>query len=185
MSEREQINSFLKKLDKYLSRLSQEESTEVLREIESHIYDVIELKESQNEDIVIEDILQGFGAPRGLAEQYTNHITLGTPPPEGFSAITKVRNKVTKGLLWSTLLVGYGVAGGLLVLAFTKLLFPDVAGIWVSSNYQSIVIGIIDDPKQYHRELLGFWIVPISLFAGFFLAKYTRSISIILKRHLI
>lgn len=42
MSEREQIHNYLVALNRYLSRLQKHEADDVLREIESHIYDAID-----------------------------------------------------------------------------------------------------------------------------------------------
>ena len=52
MLDRDTIHTFLQSLNKYLSRLNKEDAHEVIKEIESHIYDVIEWKESNNAQIL-------------------------------------------------------------------------------------------------------------------------------------
>lgn len=45
MSGREQISNYLKSFSRYLASLSSEDAAEVIQEIESHIYDVIDQQE--------------------------------------------------------------------------------------------------------------------------------------------
>src|SRR3990167_9225382 len=90
MEQRDIIHQYLKELERYLARLKKTEAQEVLKEIESHIFDALEQQHSgQAEDA--RAILQGFGEPRELAAQYVAHITKGAPPPVGFKAIQKVK----------------------------------------------------------------------------------------------
>ena len=84
MSGREQISNYLKSFNRYLASLSSKDAAEVIKEIESHIYDVIDQQEMAGKEADIEGILAGLGAPRVLAENYVSHIQQGTPPPKGF-----------------------------------------------------------------------------------------------------
>ncbi|MFC3092965.1 hypothetical protein DRW07_01935 [Alteromonas sediminis] len=174
--EREKIHSYLKTLGKYLSRLEVYESEEVLREIESHIFDAIDLKEVKGEPVDIDSILSGFGPPRQLAEQYVSHILHGTPPPPGFSALEVVKRGASKGLYWATAGFGYGVGAALILLAFAKLLAPQHVGVWSSANGNSIVIAIVNNPLQQGEDVLGMWLVPVAVIAGFLILRLTYSI---------
>ena len=188
MSEREQINTYLTALSRYLSRLSDVEAEEVLKEIESHVYDAIDLAEMKGEEPDISAILEGFGSPRQLAEQYSDHVMTGTPPPEGFSAIKGVKLKATKGLYWGTLLVGYGLSAALVFLAVMKMINPELVGVWSSQSGHSIVVGTIDEASrvsgEFGDDLLGFWLIPIALISALFLAKSAYNLSGILRRYI-
>ena len=173
MSDRETINNYLDSFSRYLSRLKKQEADDVLREIESHIYDAIEMAETNGEMVDVNQILNGFGAPRELAEQYTSHMIDGTPPPEGFSAITTVKHGVTNSVYWATWILGYGVGLGLIVLSILKLLFPDSVGLWVSNHGQSVVVGMVDVASQQGDEMLGMWFIPLGLIVGLFSIKAT------------
>lgn len=74
-----QINQYLKTLAQYMSRLDEEQVNEVIREIESHIYDVIDDAEIEGNPISVEEVLARFGSPRQLAQQYSDHLIMGTP----------------------------------------------------------------------------------------------------------
>jgi len=182
MSDRERINTYLQTLNRYLSRLPAEDANEVIREIESHIYDAIDLAEAKGEKLEVSELLKGFGPPRTLAEKYTNHMLDGTPPPSGFSAITSIKHKVTKGMYWSTLLLGYGSGFALILLAFMKLLSPETVGIWTSPGGESVIVGTLDAPAEQGDDLLGLWLVPTALILGSLITRFTYSLLRILKR---
>lgn len=182
MAERDQINTYLQSLNRYLSRLAVEDANEVIREIESHIYDAIEQAEAAGEELDINHLLQGFGSPRALAEQYTNHVLEGAPPPAGFSAITAVKHKATKGLYWGTMLIGYGLGVSLIILAIAKLLCPESVGVWPTPGGQSFIVGMIAVESQPSGEMLQGWLVPIAAVLGGLTVRWTYKLSQILKR---
>ena len=92
MEQQQMIHQYLNTLQRYLARLSPAEAKEVIREIESHIFDLIEQREAAGQPVDAQSILQGFGEPRQLAGQYVAHITDGAPPPLGFRAIQRVKH---------------------------------------------------------------------------------------------
>lgn len=185
MSDRKLIQDYLVNLERYLSRLNNIEAEEVLREIESHIYDSLEQAEANGETIDVSAMLDRFGSARQLAEQYTDHVLQGTPPPEGFSAIRTVQKGVSKGVYWGTAIFGYSVSITLLIIAVAKLFMPDLVGVWSASNGNSVVVGITERAQQQGSELLGFWIVPIGIILGILLMLLTNNILRVLKRSLI
>lgn len=183
MSERDQINTYLTKLNRYLARLPKADAEEVIREIESHIYDAIDAQELQGKELVITELLQGFGAPRELAEQYISHMLEGTPPPAGFSAISQVKHKATKALYWGSMIVGYSLGVTLIALAILKIFMPDSVGMWSTQSGQSVVVGLVEGASQ-GQELLGLWLTPIFLIAGGLITKFTYTLLGVLKRAL-
>ncbi|MBU3006119.1 DUF1700 domain-containing protein [Paraglaciecola arctica] len=182
MNNRDAVHQYLSKLGTYLARLNEAEVNEVLREIESHIYDSIELAEHNSDPINITDILAGFGSPRELAQQYVEHILEGTPPPKGFSAIQKVKQTATVGLYWTTAIFGYFFGSLIIVSSAFKLAVPDLFGVWSAAGGNSIVVGLVEENQQVGEEIVGFWFIPIALILGALLIKLTHSILRVLKR---
>ena len=74
MTDRDTIHAYLKSLSKYLSRLEKADADDVIREIESHIYDALDARGEEGQHASVKDILAGFGAPRDLAAGYVDHI---------------------------------------------------------------------------------------------------------------
>lgn len=170
---RDEIHRYLTSLATYLARLDTQESNEVIREIESHIYDAIDLQEQQGEEVNVDTILSRLGAPRLLAEQYVSHITQGTPPPKGMSAIAIVKNTVGKTLFWGTGIFGFLFGSALLVVGFLKLIVPNRVGVWSSANGNSFVVGFVDAPMHQDMELMGMWFGPVAVILGVVVLRIT------------
>lgn len=190
MSDREIIHDYLKSLSKYLSRLDKAEADEVVREIESHIYDAIdgvrddslgEFGRDSGDGQAVDLILSGFGDPRELAAAYVNHILDGAPPPAGFKAIQIVKQSVTRGLFYSMAVGGYGLTIFLLLLAGFKLIAPNTVKIWEADQGNSWIIGLDAQMPAGSIELFGFWVLPVSLMLGLGSGYLTYRILKILK----
>ncbi len=175
MSDRDIIHTYIKSLSKYLSRLEKRDADDVIREIESHIYDVLESNEEAGTIVPASEILEGFGDPRELAAQYVDHILEGTPPPKGFNAIQSVKTGVTWGLVLATAIFGYSVSVGSIFWGLYKLFLPDEVGIWVTADGNSYIIGGSNPiPPGAEYEIVGWWLVPIALCLGIAIGYLTK-----------
>lgn len=181
MSDREMIHDYLQSLMRFLSRLDREDADDVLREIESHIYDVMEMREENGQIIDASAILEGFGQPRDLASRYVDHILKGAPPPKGFKAIQRVKRGATNGLRLATGLGGYILAGTLIAIGLYKPINPDAVGFWSSRSGESVVIGALSEVPAGTHELMGWWIMPVALGLGIAAAFVTTRLIRVLK----
>lgn len=181
MKQRDLIHQYLQELHRYLARLSQAEAQEVIREIESHLYDAMEQSEAAGQTLDVADILKGFGTPRDLAAQYVAHVTSGTPPPRGFKAIQKVKRGVTVSLYYSMALFGFSFAAALLLIAIAKVFTPETVGVWSAAGGNSFIIGVTATSLPPEQELLGAWLVPIAGLTGSAIFGITRRVLSILK----
>lgn len=182
MSERDLIHDFLKNLSKYLSRLEKTDAQEVIREIESHILDAIEFQEENGKTVDAQVILDGFGEPRELANQYVEHLLKGTPPPVGFKAIQKVKKGATKTLYYSMGLLGFGISLVLITVGLGKLIFPTEVGVWSASHGNSVIISFSENVYPESAELLGYWLSPIAIALGVGIALLTKSVLRVLQQ---
>lgn len=178
MSDREIVHNYLKTLERYLSRLDKKETDEVVREIESHIFDALD---DAGDGGNASAILEGFGEPRELATAYVGHVLEGTPPPKGFKVIQKVKKGMTRGLYYSTIGLGYLLAASLLLIAIWKLLAPESVGAWSSAGGNTVVIGAVEEVPPNTEELLGWWLTPLFLILGSGIAWGTFRLMSILK----
>lgn len=181
MTDREKIHDYLKTLSKYLARLEHEDADEVLKEIESHIFDALELK---GETTSAEAVLDGLGSPRELAAAYVGHILEGTPPPEGFNAIQKVKRGVTKSLFYSTALFGYGWSAVLILLGISKFLLPHEIVIWEADHGSSFIIGQPAQMPEGSVEIIGMSLIPVALLLGLASIYLTRRLLGLLRKKL-
>jgi len=184
MSDHDLIHNYSKSLTKYLARLEKTDAEEVIREIESHIYDAMELQEQEGSQSSAQSILDGFGEPRDLANRYVEHILKGTPPPKGFRAIQSVKKGMTKSLYYSMGLFGFGIGFGLIIVGLAKLFMPDMVGLWYAAEGNSVIFGIYDSAYQNSEELLGYWFIPIAITLGLGVARLTKRVLGVLKTNL-
>lgn len=181
MPGRDIVHEYLKSLSRYLSRLESTDAEDVIREIESHIYDVLEKHEENGQEIDAESILAGFGTPRELAAQYVDHILDGAAPPRGFKAIQRVKKGATKGLYLATGLFGYGVALALFIVGIYKPFEPERVGFWASESGNSYVLGLAENMPDGTHEIFGWWIIPITIGLAISTAYLTRRVLGVLK----
>ncbi|MGE8227210.1 MAG: HAAS signaling domain-containing protein [Stenotrophomonas sp.] len=184
MTPRHQIHAYMRTLRSQLGRLDKAEADEVIREIESHLQDVVEQAEARGEDLEIDALLQGFGPPELLAAQYVAHVRTGTPPPAGFRVIQRVRQTVTHGLYYSMAAFGYSIAIACLLLAVAKVLQPSLVGAWSANGGNSVAVTWSGSPYPQAKEVLGYWLVPIALLASLWCAVLTRRVLRVLRRGL-
>ena len=181
MSDRDVIHAYLKSLSKYLSRLEKAEAEDVIREVESHIYDARDAHEKDKGGISAAAILAGFGEPRELAARYVEHILTGAPPPKGFRTIQQVKKGATKGLYIMTELCGYGTSLILIIVGIYKAVVPEEVGVWATDSGDSFMLGVSSTPPGGTHELLGWWLVPILISLGLCAAFLTKKILAALK----
>ncbi len=184
MNKNDTIHRYLNDLRRYLARLAPHEAQEVIREIESHLFDVMEQQEAAGNTADVTAILRGFGEPRALAALYVAHIEEGAPPPMGFRAIQSVKKSVTASLYFAMAVFGFSTTLTLLFVAGVKLLHPDLVGAWSTANGNSISVGFVDVPPVGTSEILGWWMVPVAAGLGLAVALLTRKVLRVLKQHM-
>ena len=181
---RQPIRAYLQALAVHLGKLDQAEAEEVMREIESHIHEVVDQAEARGDAFDLNTLLAGFGPPETLAAQYVAHIQDGAAPPAGFRVIQRVKQTVTRGLYYSMAVFGFSIAIALLVLALAKLIAPTSVGVWSTAGGNSIAITWSGSPYPDANELLGYGLVPIALITALWCAELTRRVLRILRRGL-
>lgn len=184
MVSRQPIHAYMRALASQLGKLDRAEIDEVVREIESHLHDAVDQAEARGEEPDLAVLLEGFGSPEALAAQYVAHIQTGTPPPAGFRVIQRVTRTVTRGLYYSMGAFGYSIAVALLLLAMAKLLQPSLVGAWSANGGNSVAVTWSGSPYPEAKELLGYWLVPITLLASAWCFELTRRVLRVLRRGL-
>ncbi|MBU0913820.1 MAG: hypothetical protein KKF22_14905 [Gammaproteobacteria bacterium] len=184
MEQRDIIHQYLKELERYLARLEKAQAQEVLREIESHIFDALDQQQSSGLAEDAKAILQGFGEPRELALAYIAHITKGAPPPSGFKAIQKVKQGVTATLYYAMAAFGFSIAFALFFVAGAKVFMPDSVGAWSAGNGYSLAIGFFAGPYPADQELLGVWFIPVATLTALLVISLTRKVLRVLKNNM-
>lgn len=182
MIARHLIRAYVGTLATHLDSLETADAEEVIREIESHLHEVVDQAEAQQEALDVAALLAGFGPPERLAAQYIAHLRDGTPLPAGLRVLQQVRRSVSSGLYYSMAGFGFTIAALLLGLALSKLFTPDMIGVWSAANGNAYVISWSGPPQPQAEELLGWTLLPIALLAAVWCAGLTRRVLAVLRR---
>jgi hypothetical protein len=108
MRSQQLIRAYMRTLTAHLGKLDPAESQEVVREIESHLHDVLEQAEARGDTPDVAALLAGFGPPEALAARYVAHVQEGAPPPSGFGVIQSVKRTATRGLYYTVIITWSG-----------------------------------------------------------------------------
>jgi len=165
--------SYLAQVRVALRGLPEREIADILRELRSHVDELME-KEGSG----VEAALKSLGDPLDLARTYRSENQMVRAECSGSPLVIlqglRHASRGTLGRVTATALyvLGYFGMGTLWAAALEKLLAPSRGGLWCTpGDFWSITLVVGGDPPAGARELLGWWVVPIALLAGW-VVKY-------------
>ncbi|MGA7831892.1 MAG: DUF1700 domain-containing protein [Terracidiphilus sp.] len=170
-----QIESYLTALRLHLGSLTIVEREEIVREINAHIRDSAEQSGSS-----VEAVLARLGPADELAKQYRDGYLIrkssrSISPLVLLRGALRLATKSVFGIfVFACGLFGYSSGAGLLVVAFAKTIAPAHTGYWVQDG-RMVGAGAFEfgHPAQAH-EVLGMWIIPLTLTLGSLLLLLTN-----------
>lgn len=170
----EQVEDYLKRLDKSLGTIPADDKDDILREIRAHILD--STMSASDREAAVSRVLRLLGTPKELATRYSTERLL-TQASRSFSPWLLLRTSWgwaklgMKGTLTFLIaLFGYTMALGLTVSVFLKPFLPHKLGMWIGPEGFGIIIP--EHPERMH-ELLGQYFVPVIGIAAFAFAVGT------------
>lgn len=156
------IHDYLSRLKRALRLLPKEDREAIVAEIESHITDCIAAGTTP-----LFEVLESLGTPEELAASYIEQYRLADAiaGSKNISLLFIVLERASRSLLALTT----GLAAALLyVLAISfagvaalKPILPGNVGMWVGPDV--FVLGAIEKAPAGVHELLGYWIIPVSI----------------------
>jgi hypothetical protein len=160
--------SYLARVRVALRGLPEREIDDILRELRSHV-DELAGKEGSG----VEAALQSLGDPLDLAQTYRSENQMVRAQCSGSPLVIlqglRYATRGTFGRVTATALyvLGYFGMGTLWAGALEKLLAPSRGGLWYTpGDFWSITLVVGGNPPAGARELLGWWLVPIAVLAG-------------------
>jgi len=168
VGEQTKIDGYLTRLRSALRGLPEAEIEDILRELHSHATDLSE-KEGQG----IDAALASLGDPVELAATYRAENRMiraecsGSPLviPQGLRHAS--RSSLGRITVTSLYFFGYINLFVLWSAALEKLFAPTRAGLWyLPGHFWSVTLVAFDYPPPGARELLGWWLVPITGLTG-------------------
>ncbi|HEY4052530.1 MAG TPA: DUF1700 domain-containing protein [Terriglobales bacterium] len=187
LASRETIESYLGELRAGLRGLGNEKVNEIIEELRSHILE----KSTVNGELGARDVeatLERLGNPEDLAGEYMTDAALAR------AEVSRSPIHILASLFrWASLsvagffvligsLVGYFLGAALILCALLKPIHPQSAGLWSFHDSSgdlelSLRLGFGSAPGPGH-DVLGWWIVPVGLVAGFGLVMLTTRFTV-------
>jgi hypothetical protein len=162
------IDGYLAQVRVALRGLPEREIDDILRELRSHVDDL-----AGKEGSGVEAALQSLGDPLDLAQTYRaeNQMVRAQCSGSPLIILQGLRHATsgTLGRVSATALyvLGYFGMGTLWAGALEKLLAPSRGGLWYTpGDFWSLTLVVGGNPPEGARELLGWWLVPIAVLAG-------------------
>ncbi len=160
-------NDYMKRVKKATRSLSTENQDDIYMELNSHIFEAIQHKDKTNEIDSLLDILEKLGPPEEVlkplvADKKLEQATKTFNPIHVFKALVL---NITNGISYIIFLVLYLMLFGFVFLIIAKLINPSGVGLFYRDS-SFVVLGVASDKDlEGLREILGFWFIPIMLFA--------------------
>lgn len=187
IAAQEKIDTYLGRLRRCLRSLDNEEVNDIVKELRSHILD----KATVNGELAVRDVdaaIKELGSPEDLASEYLTDAALARAEASRspFRILTSLFRwaslSVAGFLVLISSLVGYFLGGVLILCAVLKPIHPQRAGLWSFHDSSgdlelSLRLGFGSASAGGH-DVLGWWIVPIGLVAGFGLVMLTTRFAI-------
>lgn len=168
ISSESKIESYLARVRAALRGLPEREIDDILRELRSH---VDELAAEQGGDASA--ALESLGDPVDLAKTYRNQNQMTRAECSNSTLVILQGLRHTSASPWGRVFVtalylfGYMNVVTLWAAAIDKLLAPSPTGLWYTpGNVWSLALVTFANPRAGSRELLGWWLVPAAILAG-------------------
>jgi hypothetical protein len=161
----QEIDAYVRRLLWALQTLPHDDRLSIAGEIHSHLSDC-----AARGDAELDRAMAKLGSPDALARSYVEEYELAGAVNRASPSVLLLNllNRGTRSLL----AFGGGLAGLFLyffaasfaLVAVAKLIVPDEVGAWVGPHIFSA--GITGTPPPGAHEVLGYWIVPVSIILG-------------------
>ncbi|MET0274922.1 MAG: hypothetical protein ABW360_18195 [Phenylobacterium sp.] len=161
------LDTYLAQVRRHLRGLSEAEADETIAELRAHVLDRVDGDLTPNK---VEAAIAALGSPRDVAvlnvtERVAATMETRRTPLGVVAAVGRLAGLSVMGFVsFMVSLTGYGMAAGFLATALWKPFDPGRVGMWVTPKSEggfNFSMGIIDDPAGH--ELLGWWVIPVSL----------------------
>lgn len=155
---------YMKRVKRVTRSLSKENQEDISMELNSHIFEAIRQKNSDNEVDSLLDVLEKIGAPEEVlkplvADKQLEQATRTFNPVHIFKALLL---NITNGISYIIFLLLYLFLFSFVFLIFAKLWNPGKVGFYYSDP-SSFIFGISNNPDR--PEILGNWFIPAMLLA--------------------
>jgi hypothetical protein len=165
----EDVDTYLAQLERELHPLPAGERAKIVQEIGGHLAERSEVGPQ-----MLHATISQLGTPRGLARSFLDDRALSQALDTGkaLRILWAILKGAVRSLAWLTVgttgVLLYMFAVAFLIVAVMKPILPSQVGMWMGPDGGVTNFGVMSDHPRGTPELLGWWIIPISLAAAVF-----------------
>jgi uncharacterized membrane protein len=173
------MNDYIKQLKWSLSKLPSEDREEIIQEVHGHLMDRLKASETVED---FQKTLREFGPPeeyaRSFLENYEASAALASASPWQIlqQNFRMIGHRGSVALSFLVILFLYILSVFLILVGLLKPFFSKNIGAWVFENPFGILFGFNFTPGS-GKEILGYWIIPLSIILGAVLFVVTSRLS--------
>ena len=161
--------NYLKQIQSATKKLSKEDQTDILMELNSHIFESIsKINSEENEVKTLLELLDKIGIPSEIlkpliAERKLNQATKTFNPIHIFEALIL---NFSYGIIYFIFFILYLFLFSFVVLIFAKMFYPDNVGFYYKKGEIFQYGGFLQDKNIQQYEILGIWFIPVTILLG-------------------
>lgn len=161
--------NYLKQIQSATKKLSKEDQTDILMELNSHIFESIsKINSEENEVKTLLELLDKIGIPSEIlkpliAERKLNQATKTFNPIHIFQALIL---NFSYGIIYFIFFILYLFLFSFVVLIFAKMFYPDNIGFYYKRGEIFQYGGFLQDKNIQQYEILGIWFIPVTILLG-------------------
>ena len=161
--------NYLKQIQSATKKLSKEDQTDILMELNSHIFESIsKINSEENEVKTLLELLDKIGIPSEIlkpliAERKLNQATKTFNPIHIFQALIL---NFSYGIIYFIFFILYLFLFSFVVLIFAKMFYSDNVGFYYKRGEIFQYGGFLQDKNIQQYEILGIWFIPVTILLG-------------------
>jgi len=161
-------NDYLHRVKSTTSILSASDQTDLLLEINSHIYEALQSVSMANEVESLLTITEKLGRPEEFLVPMvaTRKIVEAQRTFNPRHVLQALRLNISNGIFYAIMSVGYLFLSVFVLLIITKIFAPQRTGLFmIDGKYKAF--GFVSNPDEM-KEVLGYWFIPLTLVVALF-----------------
>jgi len=161
-------DDYMRRVDKCIALLGEADKTELVMELNSHIYEAMAKDANGNEVDCLLEVIAGLGVPEEflkplVAGKKLDQAVRSFNPKHVFQAISL---NLRSGFIFSFFGLLYLFLFSFILLIVAKIFFPANTGLFFRGNSFS-AFGFITGTDGL-TEVLGYWLIPLSIITALF-----------------
>lgn len=164
-------NQYFRRMERLTRLMDPKSREEIHREIKAHLLESMTEIELDNETERLLEAMERLGEPESflhpmMADRYLKRATRTLSP----GAVARgLYFTIRRGIRWASVsflfVFGYVLFLLCCVMAVFKPIFPNHVGVFMTFS-GGPVIGLLGNSADIKTDVLGYWIIPLSLFVG-------------------